>query len=294
MSIVKSLAVGEGDMYYIRHGNDNFTLIDCCMGDDDRDAIIKQVKAESRGKGVVRFISTHPDDDHICGLAALDDAIGILNFYCVKNEATKSDKTVDFDRYCELRDDPKKPFYIKQGCSRRWMNVANEERGSAGINILWPDVTNERFKAALADAKAGKSCNNISCVVRYGLKNGAAMLWMGDLETDFMDEIEGDLELGSTDILFAPHHGRHTGKVPATWLREIEPKIVVLGEAPSGSLDYYAAYHTITQNSAGEITFVCEEGRVDVYVSNENYSASFLDNEFKPDTYGKYIGTLKV
>lgn len=29
MAIVKSLAVGNGDMFYIQHGSDNFTTIDC-------------------------------------------------------------------------------------------------------------------------------------------------------------------------------------------------------------------------------------------------------------------------
>ena len=29
MSIVKSFSVGEGDMYYIVHNTDNFTVIDC-------------------------------------------------------------------------------------------------------------------------------------------------------------------------------------------------------------------------------------------------------------------------
>ena len=35
----------------------------------------------------------------------LDDRMHILNFYCVKNEATKDDETEDFIRYSELRDD---------------------------------------------------------------------------------------------------------------------------------------------------------------------------------------------
>jgi hypothetical protein len=35
MSIVKSLSVGNGDMFYIQHGSDNFTIIDCCLSDDN-------------------------------------------------------------------------------------------------------------------------------------------------------------------------------------------------------------------------------------------------------------------
>jgi hypothetical protein len=57
-------------------------------------------------------------------------------------------------------------------------------------------------------------------------------MWMGDLETDFMKKIEDEIELDRADILFAPHHGRASGKVPAKWLEQINPKLIVIGEAP--------------------------------------------------------------
>lgn len=294
MSIVKSISVGDGDMFYIKHGSDNFTMIDCCMSEEDKDDIISEIKSQSSGKNIVRFISTHPDDDHIRRLVALDDAMNILNFYCVANEATKPDQTDDFDRYCELRGHEKKAFHIYRGCSRKWMNDGDDERGSAGINILWPITTNKHYQAALADAKNGKRPNNISCVVKYSLNNGATLLWMGDLESDFMENIKDDFTPDAADILFAPHHGRESGKVPADWLKEIDPKIVVIGEAPSDNLNYYAGYNTITQNSAGNIVFECVTGKVHVYVSSENYSVDFLTDEGKPDSHGNYIGTLNV
>lgn len=292
MSIVKSFSVGDGDMFYIKHGSDNFTMIDCCMSDDNRDEIIKEIKSESIGKNIVRFISTHPDDDHIRGLFDLDDEMNLLNFYCVKNETTKPDKTTDFDRYCELRDDSKKAFYIYRECSRRWMNVSSEERGSAGINILWPIKSSEHYKEALKKAKEGKSFNNISSIVKYSLNGGATVLWMGDLETDFMENIKDEITMDSADILFAPHHGRD--KVPKDWLDEMNPKLVVIGEAPSKHLNYYDGYDTITQNSAGDITLECVSGETHIYVSNQNYSVDFLDNEYMPNNYGEYIGTLRV
>ena len=31
MSIVKTFAVGDGDMYYIKHNSDNFSIIDCSL-----------------------------------------------------------------------------------------------------------------------------------------------------------------------------------------------------------------------------------------------------------------------
>lgn len=96
MAIVKSLSVSCGDMFYIRHNSDNFTIIDCCLNEDRSEEIIDALRAESARKGVQRFISTHPDDDHLRGLVELDDAMPIRNFYCVKNSATTDNVTDDF------------------------------------------------------------------------------------------------------------------------------------------------------------------------------------------------------
>jgi beta-lactamase superfamily II metal-dependent hydrolase len=233
MSIVKSFSVGDGDMFYIKHGSDNFTIIDCCMSEEDRSDIVRELKSESKDKAVVRFISTHPDDDHILGLAYLDREMYLRNFYCVKNDTTKPDETDDFDKYCALRDDSAKAFDLCTGCSRKWLNRGSDERGSSGISALWPIPHNGHYKEALKKASEGESPNNISPVVKYSLDGGATILWLGDLETDFMEKIEDEITMDAVDILFAPHHGRDSGKVPQHWLQSMDPKIVIIGEAPS-------------------------------------------------------------
>jgi hypothetical protein len=197
MSTVKSFSVGDGDMFYINHNSDNFTIIDCRLGGDTPDDVLTEVAALSKQKGITRFISSHPDEDHILGLELLDKKITILNFYCVKNSVAKPDETVSFKRYCELRDSHK-AFYIFKGCSRRWMNLSDEERKTSGIEILWPDVGNEHFKETLNAAAAGESPNNISAIIQYSITEGATFLWMGDLETEFMEAIEDDPRLGET------------------------------------------------------------------------------------------------
>lgn len=294
MSIVKSFSVGNGDMFYIKHGSDNFTTIDCCMSEENKDEIIDEITKESKGKGITRFISTHPDQDHIGRLKYYNEQLPINNFYCVKNEATKKDETEDFREYCKLRDGDK-AYFISKGCSRKWMNESDDDRGSSGINILWPDTDNQDYKEALQKAKDGESPNNISPIVKYHLNNGVKMLWMGDLETEFMEKIEEDMDMPDIDILFAPHHGRDSGKVPKSWLDEMEPQIIIIGEAKSGHLNYYEGWNTITQNSAGDIIFDCKENKVHIYVSNENYRVDFLDDEKKSNRDdGFYLGTLQV
>lgn len=278
MSIVKSFSVHNGDMFYINHNSSNFTVIDCCLNNDRTDEIIQEIRQKSQDKIIRRFISTHPDDDHIRGLEKLDKEWEILNFYCVYNEAYKKDKTDSFNKYCELRDSDKS-FYLYKDCSRKWMNQEEpgDGIGRAGINIYWPNISNPRYIKALEDAAKGHSPNNISPIIRYSVENGGSFMWMGDLETNFMESISDELCLLKTNVLFAPHHGRDSGSVPSEILSNISPDIIVIGEAPSEHIDYYPQYFTITQNSAGDITFKNENGAINVYCSNGQYAKKLGD-----------------
>ena len=278
MSIVKSFSVGNGDMFYINHSSSNFTVIDCCLNYDRTDEIIEEIKQKSQNKKIHRFISTHPDEDHIRGLEKLDEEWEILNFYCVYNEAYKKDETDSFNKYCELRDS-NKSFYLYKDCSRKWMNQEEpgDGIGRAGINIYWPETSNPEYIKALKDASKGGSPNNISPIIRYSVKNGGSFMWMGDLERDFMESISNKLNLPKTNVLFAPHHGRDSGSVPSEILNNISPDIIVIGEAPSEHLNYYHNYFTITQNSAGDITFKNENGAINVYCSDRQYAKRLGD-----------------
>jgi len=295
MSVIKSFSVGNGDMFYIEHDSDNFTIIDCNLNKDWRSRIIEEIRRIGKGKGIMRFISTHPDEDHFHGIEYLDREFPIHNFYCVKNEAAKPKDSTSFDYYCALRDDIKKAFYIRKGCFRKWMNRSGDGRNSARIEILWPDENNEYFKEAIKIAKEGGKTNNISPIIQYSLENGVVALWFGDLESEFTEKISQEVCLPKADIIFAPHHGRSTGKLPKEWLDAIDPKLIVIGEADSKMLDYYVGYNTVTQNSAKDIVFHCLPGKVHVFVSNDNYKVKFLKNENKIGGIGEhYIGSFET
>lgn len=300
MAMVRSFTVGNGDMFYIKHNSDNFTIIDCQLFGDHKEWLVEELKKESKDKGITRFISTHPDEDHIQGIEYLDEKMPITNFYVVENKATKPIESESFKHYCKLRDG-EKAFYVTKGCERRWMNLSNEERGTSGINILWPNTSNEYFKAALKDAANGTAFNNISLVARYSIQDSASFMWIGDLETQFMEDIYDDISLPETTVVFAPHHGRKSGKLPNKWLDKIKPKIIVIGEAHSRHLHYYSGYKKITQTSAGDITFIPDGRKIHCYSSYETYKKrDWLDDEYKPnEEFGVrdtdyYIGTLNV
>ena len=294
MSIIKSFSVGNGDMFYIKHNSDNFTIIDCYLKMDNKDRIIKEIKEQSKVKKLSRFISTHPDEDHFGGIHWLDDEMPIQNFYVVKNKAIKSDETDSFKRYCTLRDHSKKAYYIEKGCSRKWMNLNDDNRGSSGISILWPKLDNESFVTALENCNTGKSFNNTSAVIRYKLENGASVLWLGDLETEFMASIIDDIELTKTTIVFAAHHGRESGKIPDSWLEKLDPQIIVIGEAKSRHLHYYTGYQKLTQNRAGDITMELIDDKVHFYSSKSDYTPTAeLDFDYQ-NTFENYFGSITV
>ncbi len=292
MSVIKSFSVGNGDMFYINHNSRNFTIIDSCNYGSDWKDVKQEIRYLVGQNEISRFISTHPDADHIGGLSELDNEIGIINFYCVQNES-KKDNTPDFIKYSELHDSSK-AFYISKGVTRKWMNIGDEERGQSGIEVLWPDRSHQAFIDALSAAKQGESPNNLSPILQYSVTDGVTALWMGDLETDFMESIADSVTLPKADILFAPHHGRESGKVPSSWLSVINPQVIIVGEAKSEHLHYYPDHNTITQNSAGHISIVCEAGYSHFYVQSGTYSVNFLLNlNLRNNEFGRYIGSIQ-
>ena len=299
MSVVKSYTVGLGDMFYIKHNSDNFTIVDCQLFGDHKDWLVEELKNESRNKSITRFISTHPDEDHIEGIEYLDKKMPIVNFYVIKNGATKPEESDSFKHYCALRDSDK-AFYVTKGCSRKWMNQSDDERQTSGIGILWPNTSNKHFKNALEQAKTGEKFNNISLVARYSVEESASFMWVGDLETQFMEDIYDDIELYETTVVFAPHHGRKSGKLPDKWLDKLKPKIIVIGEAEKRHLHRYTGYNKITQTKALDITFVTRTNKLLCYSSNKDYGMrDWLDNEYEEDITSQrdrhyYIGTLNL
>ena len=293
LSIIKSFSVNNGDTFYIKHGTNNFTIIDCNLIDERKEEIVDEIIKQSSDKEITRFISTHPDEDHIHGLPYLDSRLPILNFYCVRNQATEPDETESFLKYCELRDSGK-AFYLEKGCKRCWMNEDDTVKryGSSGINIEWPVLSNENYKAALKKAADGFSPNNISPIITYSLDRGVKAVWMGDLESGFMSSIEEDVSLSGVDVLFAPHHGRSSGRPPKSWMEKMNPGLVVIGEASSEVLDYYSGYTHICQNTAKDMVFDCVQGFVHVYAQNPCRVEGLIDKGMTSKLGLEYVGSL--
>lgn len=88
-----------------------------------------------------------------------------------------------------------------------------------------------------------------------------------------------------------------SGKLPDDVLKELNPKIIIIGEAPSENIDYYQGYNTLTQNSTGNITLECIGDMIHVFIEADSYAydTSFLEDKNIADSdHGFYIGTIVV
>lgn len=310
MSIVKSFSFPKsdirGDTFYIKHSVDSFTVIDCYLLSESKfmenirqKEIIDEILEESKGR-IRRFISTHPDHDHIAGIEELFKRWPTVNFYAVSNDIPENKDDASLTKYIELKKEHN--YAIKEGISRRWLNDKDDEHGSSGISFRWPVCSNEAFKKALAKVKNGQEVNNICPVFTYSINEGATYMWMGDLETEmqraYYNACKGNIP--KADILFQPHHGRTTGAVPDELLNEIDPQIIIIGNAPSEHIDYGDSRNTITQNSAGDLTFVNEGNYIHIYSQNQvdNLPSNlelFYDRALRSINESTfYCGSLKV
>ena len=302
MSIVKSFSfpVGDvrGDTFYIKHNSNNFTVIDCYLKEGEevdcrKKEIIDEIVRESNGR-IRRFISTHPDNDHIKGIEDLFTFWPTTNFYAVANERPENKEDKSLTKYQQLLKNCN--YAIKKGIKRVWLNITDKQgkNGSSGIFFHWPVLSNEQFKTALDKVKNDESPNNISCVFTYQVSNGATFMWMGDLMEDMQKEYyeKEKANIPHADILFHPHHGRLSSKVPSELLDAINPRLIVIGNAPADTLNYGDSRVTITQNTAGDIEFECKGNGVHVYTENniENAPKCLKKKQGITTTKDKYYG----
>ena len=121
-------------------------------------------------------------------------------------------------------------------------------------------------------------------------------MWFGDMETNMQEEILDIVDWPAVDVVFAPHHGRDSGTMPQALLDKLQPSVIIIGEAPSEHLQYYADRNTITQNTAGDIVLDCVAGSTHFHVANGRYRRPFLEvNRGVPRVVGlSYIGTLST
>lgn len=225
-AFVKSWAVGNGDMFSISDSatNAGLTIIDCCLKSDREQEILTYIFSKDEK---VRFISTHPDRDHIMGLAKLEKKIRA--FWSCPRKIEEPNPSEDMRAYMDLYN-PR--LTITAGSEISYNGVG------IGVSFLWPAENSKEYDqiwASIINSGAKeRDYNDISPVCLYKHEGGAKFMWMGDLSTKVLSQIEKKVVWPQVDVLFAPHHGRD--RVPTTIMSKLNPQIIVIGEGATGSL----------------------------------------------------------
>jgi beta-lactamase superfamily II metal-dependent hydrolase len=229
------------------------------------------------GKGLFRYIQTHPELDHMSGLCRLfwEEKINLLNFWDTNN--TRICEKTDFEnsRY-DWNDwlvyQRMKSAHVQDGNEHKVFHNLRGESGQFwtddGITILAPT------QGLTDDANASVDWNALSYVLRvdYG---GRAVILAGDAGQPTWDSIEDGVRASvlSCDILKAAHHGRLSGySESATNL--MDPALVICSVGKKPATDATAKYKShsaevLSTRYCGTILVrIFEDGEVRVYNSS--------------------------
>ncbi len=196
--VVKFVDVGQGDANLLEFPDGKTMLIDTADGGSS--AVISTLRADKRTK-IDYLVATHPDADHIGGLASVISSFKIGSVWMPK--ATSTTKT--FQNLLETIDS--KGLKIDSCYAGRTITSGK----NYSVELLWPE------KSA-----SYSNSNDYSAVIKltYG-KN--TFLFTGDAPV----EAEKQCVDGSIDVLKVSHHGSASG-TNASLAKKLSPKIAVL------------------------------------------------------------------
>ncbi len=203
---VHVIDVGKADSIFIECGGKTM-LVD--GGTVDRGEPVVEYLNRCGVKKLDYVVNTHPDDDHIGGLAEILRQYPVGRYLAPELPAALIPKG---EAYRNVQEELKKKKLSvtvpKQGESFLL--------GDAKVNILAP-------------VKTGESTNNNSVVLRITFKNTSFLL-MGDAQKEEeSDLLQSGAEL-SADVLKVGHHGSSTSTTEA-FLKAVKPKYAAISVA---------------------------------------------------------------
>ncbi len=320
MSVIHFLNVLEGDCNIIQHDHPGrVTVIDVSNAYNDEDTPQeKAVKTSAERKAMLartqvpagkvdfgqkkipdnpieylqrlgikeiwRFVVTHPDMDHLDGIRDFYEEFSVIHTWDTNNNKSLKPEGFgggynyeDWKFYENLRDgkaDTKRLTLHSGDCGNFW----NDDN----IKVLCTTPT------LLKAANDAGDHNDASYVLLYTppKKNGGVwkILFAGDSHDGSWEHIieTYSKEVGNLDILFAPHHGRDSGR-DYDFLKVLTPTVTLFGNASSEHLAYDKYPPTrITNNQAGYVVIDITESRINLYVKNEEFSRAFCKKKGWP------------
>jgi beta-lactamase superfamily II metal-dependent hydrolase len=262
---------------------------------------------QARGiASVFRFISTHPDMDHLDGIKYFFEQFPPGNFWDTDNTKELDEfegryDSDDWDFYKSLRDgnpqsDPMRLVLYAGDRGTCFNRGESGNTGGDGLHILAPTPT------LVAAANKVGDWNDSSYVILYHTAGDKRILFAGDSHDATWEYILANHRESVTDVdvLVAPHHGRDSDRDYA-FLDVVRPKLTLFGNAPSEHMAY-AEWNSrnlmfISNNQAGTIVINLIDDNLDVYVSHGPFARAFVERRYYTTRYeanipGWFIGRL--
>ena len=326
MPVIHFLNVLEGDCNIIQHDSKRVTVIDVSNAYNDIDTEAEKAVKQSEMRklmkartqvpsdktdyqqkkipdnpiqylkkygidSIFRFIVTHPDMDHLDGIQDLYTEFNITNTWDTDNNKTiAADANFagynkeDWEFYLKLRsgkitDTKRLTYFAKQD---------NLYYSEDNIKILCPTPD------LLKNANECGDYNDSSYVILFTppKSNGGnwKFLFAGDSDDDSWEYIlvNHKEEVTNVDVLFAPHHGRDSGR-SYEFLKILTPTVTLFGNASSKHLAYncYKPIR-ITNNQAGYIIINVLPHKIVFYVKNYEFAKYYKTKRgWSEPTYNK-------
>jgi beta-lactamase superfamily II metal-dependent hydrolase len=300
--------VKQGDCSIIQHPSGHVTVVDVCNARQDfseatKSSLLKafvgksvpgsfgqkdypvnplQYMQQRNITSVFRFILTHPDMDHMDGLADLFAVHSPPNFWDIRNNrdvefgGNSPYRQEDWDFYKTLRDGKAtttKRLVLHAGDAGKYWN-RNEDRSAGGDGIYLLAPTPE----LAANAADNDNYNDGSYVLLYQ-SNAGRILLAGDSHDETWEHILANHaeEVADVELLIAPHHGRKSGR-SYEFLDVVRPKLTFFGNADSEHLAYGAwsnrGLAKITNNQGDCLIADTNGEAMQVFATNHRYAVA--------------------
>ncbi len=249
------LNVGDGDCTIVELPDGGLMMVDIKNGRNDMSHNsdytnpIQYLANLTNNRTIHRYVQTHPDMDHMDGLADLTSSFSIVNVWDTGNKKPKDD---DFGMYREKDWDAYRN--IKQTSSRviyplRQTNTVVADSGPYIYDIYPLSPTQEILDHANSTTESWNESSFLT-LVRYG---GLKILFGGDATTEIWDEIgewintddDASKLLNNITVFKTSHHGRKSGYCGESLLYWMNPKEIITDrsvDADKSANNFYDAY----------------------------------------------------
>jgi len=244
------LNVGNGDCTIVEVPDGNLMMVDICNGGGTDWQKTDPIRHLGNRTDLLRYVQTHPDMDHMEGLAALARKCTITNFWDTANTKPRPDfrspyskgKPEDWDAYQKLRSGAK--FHYR-GLSP--VTLQGGGKFPYELFVLHPT------EQAVKDANQAGEWNNAAYVLLLK-EGGFKALITGDIDDGVWEELHtwasrtetARALVSGVPVFKVSHHGRRSGYCGANWLNLTKPKEIVIskGSVPGEQSAYgNYAYH---------------------------------------------------